>query len=307
MPTYEYFISCKLTQVSLESHSRLTYFRLCFIKHNFVNIIIEIAKLTWNTLSFSPTVVGVIESKQCKFLYFIDCHHMAVATLFWAKRPSTPSLLLYCAGSKEEEEVVSAAGSDGSIATDHGSDTPSSGKRKRVDSVVITVPPRAARGRIARRPAWLSGSAENNNHGWRGGNVHRGWNPNWRGGVRSRSRGRHGRHGRFGRWWTGIHREHCDWLSRVSQPTVKGFNVFFYLPQDGITCQPTDGFFYFLSLKSEKLKKEVLLLGLRRFYPPLDWIHTVKICLKVTGVPFFTFISTHCFLFYSSDENRERS
>ncbi len=98
-----------------------------------------------------------------------------------------------------EEEVVSAAGSSGSTATDHGSETPSSGKRKRVDSVVITVPPRAARGRITRRPAWLSGSAENNNHGWRGGNVHRGWNPNWRGGGRSQSRGRHGRHGRFGR------------------------------------------------------------------------------------------------------------
>ncbi len=99
-----------------------------------------------------------------------------------------------------EEEVVCAAGSSGSIVTDHGSDTPSSGKRKRVDSVVITVPTRATRGRVARWPAWLSGSAENYNHGWRGGNVHRGWNPNWRGGARSRSRGRHGRRGRFGRW-----------------------------------------------------------------------------------------------------------
>ncbi len=40
-----------------------------------------------------------------------------------------------------------------------------------------------------------------------------------------------------------------------AQPTLIGFNVFFYLPQDGITCQPTDVFFYFLSLKSEKLRK----------------------------------------------------
>jgi hypothetical protein len=99
-----------------------------------------------------------------------------------------------------EGEVISAAGSSGSITTDHGSDTSSSGKRKRVDSVVITVPTRATSGRIARRPAWLSGSAENYNHGWRGGNVHRGWNPNWRGVARSRLRARHGRRDRFGRW-----------------------------------------------------------------------------------------------------------
>jgi hypothetical protein len=99
-----------------------------------------------------------------------------------------------------EEEAISAAGSSGSTTTDHGSDTPSSGKRKRVDSVVITVPTRTTRGRVARRPAWLSGSAENYNPGWRGGNMNRGWNPHWRGVARSQSRGRYGRRGRLGRW-----------------------------------------------------------------------------------------------------------
>jgi hypothetical protein len=99
-----------------------------------------------------------------------------------------------------EEDAPSTVGSSGSTATDHGRDTPSSGKRKRVDSVVISMPARVTRGRVARRPAWLSGGTENYNPGWRGGHGHRGWNPNWRGASRTRSRSRYGRRGRLGRW-----------------------------------------------------------------------------------------------------------
>ncbi len=98
------------------------------------------------------------------------------------------------------DDAPSIVGSSGSTSTDHGSDTPSSGKRKRVDSVVITVPARAARGRVARRPAWLSGSAESCNPVWRGSRGIREWNPYWQGGSRSRARGRYGRRGRIGRW-----------------------------------------------------------------------------------------------------------
>jgi hypothetical protein len=99
-----------------------------------------------------------------------------------------------------EEDAPSTVGSSGSTATDRGRDTPSSGKRKRVDSVVISMPARATRGRFARRPAWLSGGTENYNPGWRGGHGHRGWNPNWRGASRTRARSRYGRRGRLGRW-----------------------------------------------------------------------------------------------------------
>jgi hypothetical protein len=97
-------------------------------------------------------------------------------------------------------DAPSIAESSGSISTDRGRDTPSSGKRKRVDSVVITVPARAARGRVARRPAWLSGSAESANTVWRGSRGIRAWNPYWRGVARSRARGHYGRHGHFGCW-----------------------------------------------------------------------------------------------------------
>jgi hypothetical protein len=101
-------------------------------------------------------------------------------------------------------DAPSIAESSGSTAC--GSDTASSGKRKRVDSVVITVPARAERGRVARRPAWLSGSAESASTVWRGGRGIRGirgWNPHWRGVARSRARGHYGRRGHrghLGRW-----------------------------------------------------------------------------------------------------------
>jgi hypothetical protein len=100
-------------------------------------------------------------------------------------------------------DAPSIAESSGSTSTDRGSDTPFSGKRKRVDSVVITVPARAERGRVARRPAWLSGSAESAGTVWRGSRGIRGirgWNPYWRGVARSRARGHYGRRGHFGRW-----------------------------------------------------------------------------------------------------------
>ncbi len=58
---------------------------------------------------------------------------------------------------------------------------------------------RGGRGRFVSRPGWLRGCTENT-HGMRGGNVHRGWHPHWRGGGRSRPRSRPGRYGRFGRW-----------------------------------------------------------------------------------------------------------
>jgi hypothetical protein len=95
-------------------------------------------------------------------------------------------------------DTPSIAGS--SASTDGGSDAASSGKRKRVDSVVITVPARVDRGRAARRPAWLSGSAESAPNAGRGSRGFRGWNPYWRSGGARGSHGRRGRRGRFGRW-----------------------------------------------------------------------------------------------------------
>jgi hypothetical protein len=98
-------------------------------------------------------------------------------------------------------DTPSIAGS--SASTDRGSDTASSGKRKRVDSVVITAPARAERGRVARRPAWLSGSTESASTVGRGSRGIRGWNPYWRFVARGRARGYHGRRGHrghLGRW-----------------------------------------------------------------------------------------------------------
>jgi hypothetical protein len=99
-----------------------------------------------------------------------------------------------------EEEAPSTVGSSSSAAMDRGRDSPSSGKRKRVDSVVISMPARSTGGRIAQRPAWLSGGIESYNTGRGGGHGHRGWNPNWRGSSRTRSRSRYGCRGRQWRW-----------------------------------------------------------------------------------------------------------
>jgi hypothetical protein len=75
----------------------------------------------------------------------------------------------------------------------------SSGKRKRVDSVVVTAPQRGWRGRTLGQPGWLRGCTDSATVP-RGGKVHRRWPPHWRGGGRSRTHARNGgRIGRYGR------------------------------------------------------------------------------------------------------------
>ncbi len=79
---------------------------------------------------------------------------------------------------------------------------PSSGKRKKVDSVVTSMPAGSTGGRTLQRPAWLSGGIGSYSMGRGGGHGQRGWNPNWRGSSRSRSRSRYGRRGRQWHWWS---------------------------------------------------------------------------------------------------------
>jgi hypothetical protein len=81
---------------------------------------------------------------------------------------------------------------------------PSSGKRKRVDSVVTSMPAGSTGGKTLQRPAWLSGGIGSYSMGRGGGHGQRGWNPNWRGPPRSRSRSRYGRRGRQWRWWSEV-------------------------------------------------------------------------------------------------------
>jgi hypothetical protein len=99
------------------------------------------------------------------------------------------------------EEAPSTVGSGSSAVMDKGRESPpSSGKRKRVDSVVTSMPAGSTGGRTPQRPAWLSGGFDSYSMGRGGGHGHRGWNPNWRGSTRSRSRSRYGRRGRQWRW-----------------------------------------------------------------------------------------------------------
>jgi hypothetical protein len=100
-----------------------------------------------------------------------------------------------------EDESPFTVGSGSSAATDRGRESPpSSGKRKRVDSVVLSMPAGSTGGRTLQRPAWLSGGIDSYSMGRGGGHGHQGWNPNWRGSSRSRSRSRYGRRGRQWHW-----------------------------------------------------------------------------------------------------------
>jgi hypothetical protein len=100
-----------------------------------------------------------------------------------------------------KEDVASQPDSSASTTMGAGSSAhSSSGKRKRVDSVVVSSPQRGWRGRVLRRPGWLRGCTDSA-HEPRGGGVHHGWTPHWRGGerTRARSRSRFGRYGHPGR------------------------------------------------------------------------------------------------------------
>jgi hypothetical protein len=103
-----------------------------------------------------------------------------------------------------DDDLESTKDSSASSTTRAGSSAHSSaGKRKRVDSVVVTAPQRGWRGRSLGQPGWLRGSTDNATAP-RGGSMHRGRQPHWRGGLRSRPRAgngsRFGRYGRSGRW-----------------------------------------------------------------------------------------------------------
>jgi hypothetical protein len=79
-----------------------------------------------------------------------------------------------------DEDGASMVGRCGSSATEAGSSTHSSGKRKRVDSAVIAAPQRGGRGRFVSHLGWLRGCTDNT-HEMRGVNMHRVWHPHWGG------------------------------------------------------------------------------------------------------------------------------
>jgi hypothetical protein len=99
-----------------------------------------------------------------------------------------------------EDESSSTVGSGSTAATDKGTESSASSKRKRVDSVVTSMPAGPTGGKPLQRPAWLSGGIGSYSMGRGCGHGQRGWNPNWRGPPRSRSRSRYGRRGRQWRW-----------------------------------------------------------------------------------------------------------
>ncbi len=125
-----------------------------------------------------------------------------------------------------------------------------------------------------------------NTHESRGGKVHRGWHPHWRGGGWSRPRSRP-----KPLWpaWPLVKprrlwHTHSIEISEISK-VLMGF---FYLPQDGILCQPTDGFFCFVSSRRKEMKRRFYFSLWRRFYPRI--MTEYQNCITIFMCCFFFFL-----------------